>query len=47
MFKEIMVTKIGLRDFIDSRDMYGNTCLHYVALLDHEDFIENLLNIIH
>ena len=38
-----MNTKEGLHDFIDSRDFFGNTALHYVALFDEEDIIITVL----
>ena len=34
LFKEILATEDGAQDFIKSRDMHGNTCLHYIALFD-------------
>ena len=40
LFKEILVTKEGIEDFLDSLDIHGNTCLHYIALFDQEDFID-------
>ena len=43
LFKQIMAQEEGLNDFITSRDLYKNTCLHYVALFDDEDFIISVL----
>ena len=43
LFKQIMAMEEGLDDFICSRDLYKNTCLHYVALFDDEDFIISVL----
>jgi len=40
LFKEILVTNEGIEDFLESLDIHGNTCLHYIALLDQEDFID-------
>jgi len=34
-----MAHEKGLQDFIESRDIFQNTSLHYVALFDEEDFI--------
>ena len=44
LFKEILATEDGAQDFIKSRDMHGNTCLHYIALFDQEDFIDYIFN---
>ena len=44
LFKEILATDTGSEDFIKSRDMHGNTCLHYIALFDQEDFIDYIFN---
>ena len=35
-----MATEIGAEDFLSSRDLHGNTTLHYIALFDQEDFID-------
>lgn len=43
LFREIMATPTGIADLISSRDLHGNTCLHYIALFDQEDFILQLL----
>lgn len=43
LFKQILAEDEGLNDFIVSRDLYKNTCLHYVALFDDEDFIISVL----
>ena len=39
LFRQIINSEAGMADFIASRDLYNNTCLHYVALFDDEDFI--------
>ena len=44
LFKEILATEMGAEDFLKSRDMHGNTCLHYIALFDQEDFIDYIFN---
>lgn len=38
-----MSSEHGLDDFVKSRDLHENTCLHYIALFDNEDFIITLL----
>ena len=43
LFREIMATEEGVSDLVSSRDLHGNTCLHYVALFDQEDFILQLV----
>ena len=43
LFKQMLAEEEGLNDFIVSRDLYKNTCLHYVALFDDEDFIISVL----
>ena len=43
LFKQILAEEEGLNDFIVSRDLYKNTCLHYIALFDDEDFIISVL----
>ena len=44
LFKDILATETGAEDFISSRDLHGNTCLHYIALFDQEDFIDYIFN---
>jgi len=39
LFKQIVASEAGAKDFINSRDLYNNTSLHYVALFDDEEFI--------
>lgn len=34
LFQQILASKDGRDDFIESRDRYQNTCLHYIALFD-------------
>lgn len=46
LFKQIMASEAGTTDFITSRDLYSNTCLHYVALFDDEDFIIQIINLV-
>ena len=41
-----MATSDGQDDFILSRDRYNNTCLHYVALFDDENFIISLIKML-
>ena len=43
MFKQVLKTQSGIDDFTASRDLYANTCLHYLALFDEEDFIISVL----
>ena len=41
-----MAREAGTYDFIKSRDLYNNTCLHYVALFDDEEFIIQILELV-
>lgn len=34
-----MATDEGQADFVSSKDLHGNSCFHYIALFDKEDFI--------
>ena len=44
LFREILASDQGTQDFIKSRDLHNNTCLHYIALFDSEDFIDFIFN---
>ena len=47
LLAQLLETEDGLQDFLLSRDVHLNTCLHYVALFDDEDCIEVVLNLIY
>jgi len=34
LFKDAISTEVGANDFVESSDLHGNTCLHYIALFD-------------
>ena len=44
LFEQIVGSEQGFDDFVVSRDIHGNTCMHYLALFDDEDFIEAMVN---
>ena len=44
LFEQIVGSEQGFDDFVVSRDIHGNTCMHYLALFDDEDFIEAMIN---
>lgn len=39
IFRQIIAQEEGHDDFVNVRDLHGNTCLHYLALFDEEDLI--------
>lgn len=39
-----MSNDYGFDDFVDSRDIHGNNALHYIALMDDEEFLEVIIN---
>ena len=44
LFDQIVGSEQGFQDLLDSRDVHGNTCMHYLALFDDEEFIESVVN---
>ena len=44
LLEQILATEEGQSDFVTSRDVHGNSPLHYIALFDQENVIEVVLN---
>ena len=44
LFEAIMQTDNGFDDFVNSRDIHENNAMHYIALMDDEEFLEVIIN---